>query len=424
MVIWNSWWHFAYIIQLILVKLIYFISLLNSNLGRKFNARRAFEQRNSDSSITSFDVGFHVSSEGELSQIYSLLEYFLDKKLSVLLLFTSPSVESKIGKLREVYPDLVTRSVVFTKVDYKFLSNLRMKNFSLCRYDFLPWLMLLGLKTEQFFLINATSIKWRGSSFFVKKLKNLFYLQFDLITTSSAVDEDIFSKLLPDKRILNIDLRSLEVKKRQAIFTQSDFYKMNEEFLLRIKKEENTFCFGSAWGKDLKVMMNGHVTELFKKADSFIFVFPHDLDEKNIVSIKRDLFSFGYELNIISRVDEFRMSKPGVINLVLIKGVLCELYPFFKFVIVGGGFGASVHSVLEPMLGGCITFCGPIVHRSTEVENFVSKFPSRMFVCSDTESLAHQLTKCTDGKKNKFTVNDGFDQITSRFSSLVGFYES
>ena len=49
-----------------------------------------------------------------------------------------------------------------------------------------------------------------------------------------------------------------------------------------------------------------------------------------------------------------------------IKGVLCELYSYFDQAYIGGGFGVSVHSLLEPYLSGCQVVCGPKVSRSSE----------------------------------------------------------
>jgi hypothetical protein len=51
------------------------------------------------------------------------------------------------------------------------------------------------------------------------------------------------------------------------------------------------------------------------------------------------------------------------------KGILCELYADFGKAYVGGGFGVSVHSLLEPLVAGCEHLsCGPVNHRSTEFD--------------------------------------------------------
>src|SRR5690606_14635757 len=64
-------------------------------------------------------------------------------------------------------------------------------------------------------------------------------------------------------------------------------------------------------------------------------------------------------------------------------GRLLELYPQFNFAYVGGGFGRSIHSVLEPLLAGCWSVCGPRIHRSTEFDLGQELLPGQLKVVSD-----------------------------------------
>lgn len=418
---WKLWWHFAYFIQYFFLKLIFVISRFNNIIRFNVDDRRTFELRYSDLETINFDFGFHVSSEGELSQIHSLLEFFLKQNKSIILFFTSPSVEKKVLALREGYPNLKIRAVIFTKMDFHFLKNIKIRHFSMCRYDFLPWLMILGLKTPHFFLLNATSIKWRNSLFFKKFLRGIFYDQFNLITTSSKNDELIFRNLLPHKAIMNIDLRAIEIKNRQKNFYFSDVYKKNKEILENLKNHELTYCFGSAWSEDLQLLSVPEINQKFKKPNTFVYVFPHDLKSSNLNNMIQKCKENGFEINIINFSEDFERAKSGIINLVMMRGLLCEMYPFFKNVIVGGGFGESVHSVLEPMLAGCITYCGPNVFRSTEVENYKELLPSRIFVNQNimemAQNILHQYSQKTENESRG-------EDVELCFNKLVGFYET
>jgi 3-deoxy-D-manno-octulosonic-acid transferase len=40
-------------------------------------------------------------------------------------------------------------------------------------------------------------------------------------------------------------------------------------------------------------------------------------------------------------------------------GILAELYTQAQFAFVGGSFKKTVHSVMEPLAAGCVTFVGP-----------------------------------------------------------------
>jgi 3-deoxy-D-manno-octulosonic-acid transferase len=70
-----------------------------------------------------------------------------------------------------------------------------------------------------------------------------------------------------------------------------------------------------------------------------------------------------------------------------LKGVLCEIYTSFEYAFVGGGHGVSVHSLLEPYLGGSIVFCGPRVHRSTEYTLIKENSPKRLFVAEELREV-------------------------------------
>ena len=48
--------------------------------------------------------------------------------------------------------------MLITSLDYSFLFKLSINTFSLCRYDFFPWLMVLGLKSKKFILIKNTML--------------------------------------------------------------------------------------------------------------------------------------------------------------------------------------------------------------------------------------------------------------------------
>ena len=43
-------------------------------------------------------------------------------------------------------------------------------------------------------------------------------------------------------------------------------------------------------------------------------------------------------------------------------GILADLYKYSDLVYVGGGFGAGVHSVIEPAIYGSIVTYGPNIH--------------------------------------------------------------
>jgi 3-deoxy-D-manno-octulosonic-acid transferase len=51
-------------------------------------------------------------------------------------------------------------------------------------------------------------------------------------------------------------------------------------------------------------------------------------------------------------------------------GILAELYLKARWAFVGGSFRKTVHSVMEPLAAGCVTFVGPLHTNNREAVAF------------------------------------------------------
>jgi len=431
MYIWRSWWHFALFIQLFLILFLRALSLIIPKLRLFLRERIEFESKNSTFTIKCNNPHvFHVSSEGEFSQISPMISDLLIRNFEVLLLYTSPSVEDRINKFSSVSNHFISRRLVLTKSDLSFLLSLKPKSVSLCRYDFFPWLMILGLRSPNFYLLNATSVKWRNGGYYNLLLRKCFYSQFDLITVSNQMDNKVFKKLLPHKDLIKIDLRSKEVIIRQNNFYREYFTAKKVSYLHELSNSAYNICFGSAWAQEITVFDSAIFQQFVLKMKPAICIFPHLLDKHNVCKISEILQRNDLSVRFINNFEELNNISitDGVVNVFLVKGILCEMYPFFNNVIIGGGFGVSVHSVLEPMLANCNTFCGPNVQRSTEVENFVEYKPKKIHICHSIKDLAADIVK-------KFEVNDNnklldiktgeaFLEQKKQFDNLKAYYKN
>ena len=394
MMFWVIWWHFALFAQYLFFILFWIIRLISKRLSINIKKRISFEESNKDTIYKDrYDFGFHVSSEGELSQCFALIEELLGRSHSIILFYTSPSVERKVLAFCDNWPNLDSRRVVLTKLDMKFLRRTSISVFSMCRYDFFPWLMLLGAKSEKFTLINATSIKWRNSNILARTLRRLFYAQFDLITTSSPVDYKIFNHLLKSGNSFLLDLRVLEIKSRQELFLQSSRNRSILNFFESLKLQRKTISFGSAWSEDILIFKEPDFQKILKEENPLICIFPHTFNPEVIRRIRCTVEESGKTLKCIDRLSDLTKNSDNNVFLVLEKGVLCESYSLFDVAVIGGGFGESVHSVLEPMLACCKTFCGRKVFRSTEVENFKTLFPHRIDVCQNVTQMSQLISE-------------------------------
>ena len=97
--------YFSYIffIRIVFYPFIRFILPLFS---KRVKNRVDFEFKNYTqlSAHTSASYGFEISSEGELEQVKPVLDYLLENKYSVEIIYCSSSVEHRVEELIKKYP--------------------------------------------------------------------------------------------------------------------------------------------------------------------------------------------------------------------------------------------------------------------------------------------------------------------------------
>jgi 3-deoxy-D-manno-octulosonic-acid transferase len=123
---------------------------------------------------------------------------------------------------------------------------------------------------------------------------------------------------------------------------------------------EKRFIFGNVWPEDIFLLKNF-------PSDYRCLLIPHKLDADIIkkMSAELDAHNLSYQILNENSIDDVDTQ----IIILLKKGVLCELYSDFSRAYVGGGFGESIHSILEPLVAGCKSIaCGPVHFRSTEFD--------------------------------------------------------
>ena len=106
---------------------------------------------------------------------------------------------------------------------------------------------------------------------------------------------------------------------------------------------------GSTWPPDERLMEDfiRHLPE-----DYCLIMAPHDISESHIAKIKA-MFP---DAVLYSDIATGKLSKTLVVNTI---GILAQLYQYARFVYIGGGFGAGIHNIQEPVTFGCPVVFGP-----------------------------------------------------------------
>src|SRR5690606_9999057 len=127
-----------------------------------------------------------------------------------------------------------------------------------------------------------------------------------------------------------------------------------------------------------------------------VFIAPHQLSPENIEKLKSELLQMGYQENVIEITENsssdfdkiIELAFSGIVFVIMnLKGFLCELYSYSQRAYVSGGFGRSVHSLLEPAVSGNQIVCGPRIFRSTEYDLIQEIFPEMITISQNEEMV-------------------------------------
>lgn len=394
--------------------------------------RKIFEKRNSDEGSISFyrakvraHITFHISSEGELEQARPLIDSFIQRAKRVEIIFTSESVESKIKKIYEAHPEQVRY------LRFPILCNFRhwrpfnwvtSEHFIMVRYDFFPELLLMSRFCERMTLLWATR---KGKSEEFNFFEKLIYSFFSHIVPATTKDETLFKKSF-DTVQSAFDFRVLQINKR----VQNARAKMEEnkltffvEFLESNFKKEDRIVFGSAWPVDNGAFNDDFILAI-KEKKKIVCLCPHKLNEQSVKDIVGPLEEKGLEVYKITKDTDANIliehyKKDAGIFINLIPSVLCEFYSLFGHAYVSGGFGRSIHSVLEPYLGGAFTYCGPRTHRSTEFDLVNENDESALHRIDDITDLYRSICAMNSQKFNDERVKSFVDSYRERYDDII-----
>ena len=374
--------------------LLYFLFFILNKLKVPFVYKRwQFEQKNFSGESFRFknkenwqaQIAFEISSEGELELIKPLLDYYLVKKLNVEIIYCSQSVEKKIQELASKYSNLKTLRLPlmsFLPTPWCHFLNIfgskgsffnQGQNLSqwvtsqqlvLCRYDFFPEILWLGLHREKFYLFSAT-LKGKDFSFnFGLGLgKKWFYKQiyslFTKIYCTNLFEKKRFQEIfgISDLKLDQAELRTMQIRnriihKKENVFFQSIYYQELNTWWGKFPKSKR-ILLGSFWQSDASIFKSDAFEKSLLNGEVLVVVIAHQLghEERRIskyirqnLKLKIPCYHLQYENNEkteevskkINLLIDTMNKTPGILFLSF-KGILCELYSDFGHAYVGGG---------------------------------------------------------------------------------------
>ena len=344
-----------------------------------FSKRTKFERKNFQHPNMGFTgrahFAFEISSDGELEQIQYLLENLLQQKKRIELLYSRPSVESNIQLLQKKYPRhlKIFRLPLLTNAPWSKQSALNFLTapiLIMCRTDFWPEILLYGLtRAKKFIFISAQLGDDQGilERLVYRIILSLFHRIIPCSMEEKKNVESLIKKPIQDE----LDLRVLRIQHRFKNLAHTIQERDIQHYLDIIQKwpPENRLLLAQVYSSDMAILHHPSIQEEIKNKELLVCICPRKIPEEMPLLQKwAQQFPSLPPLSVIDshNLSSLSPSSFSHFHLLNIHGFLCELYPFFHMSYIGGGFRRSIHSVLEPYLGGSRIICGPKTRHSPE----------------------------------------------------------
>jgi 3-deoxy-D-manno-octulosonic-acid transferase len=362
-----------------------------------FRARLNFERGNGEKWWSQkWDHGpisktYEVSSEGELEQIRSLIQKDLDEKLSIQLIYCSPSVEQSIEKLKLKYPhQLMILRLPFLDRPHKLTTWIQGHEVIFCRYDLFPHLLQAKFSGSKTFKLYNATLKGAKYSihFLLRPFFHVMYESFSEIVCATPLDVELFQRYfsIPAEKLRCYDFRQDQIQDRLAKSESTlqnfwgDSWGLLKEWIESFPYE-NRHVAGSFWETEKGIFQG------FPETKHLMMVFPHQVNEDDEEEFLAGFFHYKINRHVLKVrpeiLEEIKLKPAPVV--IWEKGILCEMYPYFYGCYVGGGFGRSIHSVLEAHLAKCLIRIGPRIHRSTEYDFIMQTAPQSIHIIQRPE---------------------------------------
>ena len=309
-------------------------------------------------------IWFHCASLGEFEQVRPLIEKIRQehpKHILVLTFFSPSGFEAKRyydGVDFVSYLPMDNRSEV-----RRFIRIMKPSLVIWVKYEF--WYNVLDeLKSKGIPVVLISSIfrpdqiffRWYGGLH--RRMLGFFSHIFVQNDASQQLLQTIgvASEICPDTRFDTVYGNMSKHKEWASVAA--------------FKGDKKIFIAGSTWPKDIDIMCdminNNALGEEFK-----YIIAPHDVSQQNLTYILKKIK--GRKKVLFSRLTSQQADKYEVVIVDTI-GKLSSLYYYGDIAYIGGGFGRSIHNILEPIVYGMPVIFGPR-HQKSDEANTLLKHP-------------------------------------------------
>lgn len=312
-------------------------------------------------------VWIHASS-GEFEYAKSLIRELKEQgpDIPILVTYFSPSYFKSIANTKGVdwHEPLPLDTQAATQ---SFIKLWKPKILLIARTDLWPELLFqCGRAQVPSILFSATFSEKKVKSFFSRQLLRLLIPLLDEVHVVSQEDQDKLTQITQykNKHYVTGDTRYDQVHFR---LTHPNALKLE----LKPAAGDSVLIAGSTWPEDEDVLL-ASLSSFVKSGQLRLMIAPHEPTNKHLANLEYRLSELGLQSLRYSQASQWTQNTVLLIDEV---GILADLYSWGQLAFVGGSFRNSVHSVMEPLGSGSLTFVGPHHHNNREAIEF-KKIPA------------------------------------------------
>lgn len=292
---------------------------------------------------------FHTASAGEFEQGRPLIEAYraaYPEQVIVLTFFSPSGYEMRknysgadvICYLPEDKPALVKRWLdilqpsiaIFVKYEFWY------HHYTLLKDRNIPLLLISAP-----FRPNQAFFKWPTKAFWGKMLASVrhFYVQ-----------DAVSAQLLGGLGHFNITVCGDTRLDRVLALPEIPF---TDPIITAFAENQTVLVAGSTWPADEKILAALLASPGFENLH--LLIVPHQINQSSLAKTAA-LFDSNTQIYSQSSVEKAANARVLVLNTM---GMLSQVYHVAQAAYVGGGFGKSIHNILEPAVYGIPVFFGP-----------------------------------------------------------------
>jgi 3-deoxy-D-manno-octulosonic-acid transferase len=352
---------------------VYFFRYSHPKLKAYFRLRKKSAYKNTETGV----IWFHCSS-GEVEYAKPILRWLKATypKEKILVTYFSNSFLESIKKIPEV--DMVEPLPFDTKRKMReFLEHYQPKYLFVARTDLWPEMLYQAHAAKIPCILFAATLSEENPKFSNAIGRYLFQQLLNKLSLVICVSEE------DAKRFRTFNIQHLEVATDTRYLQVMDRIKNPKKLPCQIKSTKPLVIFGSTWSQDENQMLPVFMDIL---AEGYqIILVPHEVSKKHLASLYEDMAYQCLSYAKWSKTSVWNKSEILVVDQV---GYLAELYSYAEVAFVGGSFKKQVHSVMEALANGCMTYVGPKHKNNREAVDY-----------QDTKIEGIQPVECVqDGK--------------------------